>query len=156
LPDTGSIEVDAPAETARIVDDVAAHVAERMLIALDVDGTVLLEDESLSPGAADGVGHVQSAGHEVMLATVRSGEGTRDILRALGLAPEYVVCSNVAVILRCVDSDELRYERFHTETFDPAAVLELIHDNVADAHYMVELADGRRLYTAPMDDWNLA
>jgi Cof subfamily protein (haloacid dehalogenase superfamily) len=156
LPETGSIEVDAPAEAARVVDEVAAHVATRMLIALDVDGTVLLEDETLSPGVVDAVAHAQAAGHEVMLATGRSWEGTRGVLRVLGLAPEYVVCSNGAAIMRRVDADEVRYERFHTETFDPSEVLRLIHDNVTEAHYMVELADGQRLYTKPMGDWNLA
>jgi Cof subfamily protein (haloacid dehalogenase superfamily) len=155
LPETGSIEIEASAEAAQVVDEVATRVATRMLIALDVDGTVLLEDESLSPGVVDAVSHAQRAGHEVMLATGRSWEGTRGILRVLGLAPEYVVCSNGAVIMRRIDADETRYERFHTETFDPAAVLQLIHDNVTEAHYMVELADGERLYTEPMDDWNL-
>jgi hypothetical protein len=47
--------VDAP-EAAHLVDDLAtdaenpAVATERLLIALDVDGTVLLEDETLSPG----------------------------------------------------------------------------------------------------------
>ncbi|WP_029144798.1 HAD family hydrolase [Microbacterium luticocti] len=161
LPETGSIEVDDAAETALLVEQAArdaenpAVVSARLLIALDIDGTVILEDESLSPGVVDAVAHAQRAGHEVMLATGRSWEGTRGILRVLGLAPEYVVCSNGAVIMRRVDADELRYERFHTETFDPSEVLRLIHDNVTEAHYMVELADGTRLYTEPMDDWNL-
>ncbi len=155
LPETGSIRIEAPGEAAELVEDVASHTATRLLIALDVDGTVLLEDESLSPGVVDAVRDAQAAGHEVMLATGRSWEGTRGILHALGVAPQYVVCSNGAVIMRRVAGDESRYERFHTETFDPADVLQLIHDNLTEAHYMVELADGRRLYTEPMDDWNL-
>jgi Cof subfamily protein (haloacid dehalogenase superfamily) len=156
LPATGSIEVEALDEAAELVEDVAEHAAGRLLIALDVDGTVLLQDESLSPGVAEAVGDAQAAGHEVMLATGRSWAGTRDILFTLGLSPEYVVCSNGAVIMKRVDGDEPRYERFHTETFDPGRVLALIHEQVPDAHYMVELADGMRLYTEPMDDWNLS
>lgn len=155
LPETGSIKVEAPDETAELVEEVAEHVATRLLIALDVDGTVLLEDESLSPGVVDAVRDAQTAGHEVMLATGRSWESTRGILHALGLEPEYVVCSNGAAIMRRVDGAQSLYERFHTETFDPTEVLQLIHDNVSQAHYMVELADGTRLYTEPMDDWNL-
>lgn len=153
LPETGSIQTDTPEEAAELVEDVAERVAARLLIALDVDGTVLLEDESLSPGVADSVRDAQDAGHEVMLATGRSWEGTRGILLALGLKPEYVVCSNGAAIMRRTGGQE--YERFHTETFDPTEVLQLIADNVTEAHYMVELADGRRLYTQPMDTWNL-
>lgn len=132
--------------------------AQRLLIALDVDGTVLLEDESLSPGVADAVAHARRSGHEVTLATGRSWEGTRGILRVLGLTPEYVVCSNGAVILKWIGgdfADEAQYERYHVETFDPTAVLELLRTEVPEAHYLVELTDGRRLYTEPMEEWNL-
>ncbi|WP_417563415.1 HAD family hydrolase [Microbacterium sp.] len=155
LPDTGTVDLDAPDEAAKIVDDVAAHATARMLIALDVDGTVILEDESLSPGIVDAVAQAQRAGHEVMLATGRSWEGTRGILAALDIEPEYVVCSNGAVVMRRTDGGLAAYERFHTETFDPAEVLGLLRAHVPDAHYMVELADGRRRYTDAMDDWNL-
>jgi Cof subfamily protein (haloacid dehalogenase superfamily) len=144
LPETGD------------VDDVAVRASTRMLIALDVDGTVILEDESLSPGIVDAVAHARRAGHEVLLATGRSWEGTRGILAALDLSPEYVVCSNGAVVMRRTDEGLAAYERFHTETFDPAQVLGMLRENVPDAHYMVERADGHRLYTGTMDDWNLA
>ncbi len=165
LPPTGAVEVVPPAEAAGIVEQIADDTrdpgvgAERLLIALDVDGTVLLEDESLSPGVLDAVAQAQSAGHEVMLATGRSWEGTRGILRVLSLTPEYVVCSNGAVVMKRLGgdlADETQYERFHVETFDPAEVLTLLREHLPHAKYMVELADGRRLYTEQLDDWNLS
>lgn len=164
LPPTGSVKVVKPKKAARLVEEIAADAedpavaTERLLIALDVDGTVLLEDETLSPGVVDAIAHAHRAGHEVMLATGRSWEGTRGILRVLQLAPEYAVCSNGAVIMKRREGDlaeELQYERFHVETFDPREVLHLLRDHLPDAKYMVELADGRRLYTDYMDDWNL-
>ena len=103
-------------------------MTEQLLIVLDIDGTILLEDESLSPGVVEAVEHAHRAGHEVMIATGRSWEGTRGILRVLKIAPEFVVCSNGAVVLRRLDGDELRYERFHIETFDPTEVLTLLRD----------------------------
>lgn len=127
---------------------------ERRLVVLDIDGTVILEDESMSPGVVDAVREAEDAGHEVMLATGRSWEGTEEILRALGLSPEFVVCSNGAVTLRADGDGE--YERFHIETFDPADVLRLLSEHLPDAKYMVELADGHRLYTEHLGDWNLA
>ena len=130
--------------------------AERLLIVLDIDGTVLLEDESLSPGVVDAVAHAHRAGHEVMLATGRSWEGTHATLEALGLAPEFVVCSNGAVILHRRAGHEDGYERFHVETFDPSEVLTLLREHLPDAKYMVELPDGRRLFTEHLGDWNLA
>jgi 5-amino-6-(5-phospho-D-ribitylamino)uracil phosphatase len=48
------------------------------------------------------------------------------------------------------------YERFHTETFDATEVLTLLREHLPDARYMVELPDGRRLFTEHLDDWNLS
>ncbi|MBF4562149.1 HAD-IIB family hydrolase [Microbacterium sp. VKM Ac-2870] len=165
LPPTGAVEVVGAPEAAHLVDDLAtdaenpAVVTERLLIALDVDGTVLLEDETLSPGVVDAIAHAHRAGNEVMLATGRSWESTRGIQHVLELAPEYAVCSNGAVIMRRVGGDfgeESRYERFHVETFDPTEVVTLLREHLPHARYMVELADGGRLYTEQLDDWNLA
>ena len=161
LPDTGRIDVEPQEEAAELVDELARETktpgvaVARMLIVLDIDGTVLLEDESLSPGVVEAVAHAQDAGHEVMIATGRSWEGTRGILRVLELAPEYVVCSNGAVVLKRVDADELVYERWHVETFDPREVLSLLREHLPKARYLVELPDGVRLYTEYLEDWNL-
>lgn len=161
LPATGSIKVVAPKKAAKLVERVARDTenpdvaTEQLLIALDIDGTVLLEDESLSPGVVDAVEHAHRAGHEVMIATGRSWEGTRGIMRVLGVAPEFVVCSNGAVVLKRVEADELRYDRWHVETFDPSAVLDQLREHLPDARYLVELPDGRRLYTEYLEDWNL-
>ncbi len=164
LPPTGAIELVAAQAAAELVEEIAEDAenpvtaTERLLIALDVDGTVLREDETLSPGVVEAIAHAHRAGHEVMLATGRAWESTRGIQRVLDLAPEYAVCSNGAVIMRRIDgdlADEVAYERFHVETFDPAEVIGLLRTHLPAANYMVELADGMRLYTEAMDDWNL-
>ncbi|MBB2975882.1 Cof subfamily protein (haloacid dehalogenase superfamily) [Microbacterium endophyticum] len=129
--------------------------APPMLIALDIDGTVILEDESPSPGVVAAVGAAHDAGHEVMLATGRSWEGTQSILAMLQVLPEYVVCSNGAVIMKRLGGTIDTYERFHTESFDATPVLELLRAHLPEAHYLVELPDGRRLYTDYLDDWSL-
>ncbi|MFE1665361.1 HAD family hydrolase [Microbacterium sp. P02] len=165
LPETGSVEVVAPSEAAELVEKIAADAADPttptdpLLIVLDIDGTILLEDESLSPGVLQAVEDAHTAGHEVMLATGRSWSGTRGIQRLLEIEPEYLVCSNGAVIMRRLDqpdADGERYERFHTETFDPTAVLTLLGEHLPDARYMVELENGDRLYTEYLDDWNMS
>ena len=162
LPPTGSVKVVKPQKAAKLVEQVARDTedpkvaTEQLLIVLDIDGTVILQDESLSPGVVEAVEHAHRAGHEVMIATGRSWEGTRGILRMLGIAPEFVVCSNGAVILRRLDAETLEYERFHIETFDPAEVLAQLRVHLPDARYLVELPDGSRLYTEYLDDWNLS
>ncbi|MEV7694001.1 HAD family hydrolase [Microbacterium sp. NPDC089189] len=160
LPETGEIEIDTPAEAAALVEDVAADRAEvgQMLVVLDIDGTVLLEDETPSPGIVEAVAHARRAGHEVMLATGRSWEATRGIQELLSIAPDFAVCSNGAVIMArtsAADAVPLTYERRHIETFDASEVLQLLRVQLPDAHYLVELPDGRREYTDYMDDWNL-
>lgn len=161
LPPTGSVKIVGRRKAAKIVEEIARDTenpdvaTDLLLVVLDIDGTILLADETLSPGVVDAVEHAHRAGHEVMLATGRSWEGTRGILIALGIAPEFVVCSNGAVIMRRVEGDEADYERFHVEKFDATEVLTLLRQHLPDARYMVELPDGRRLYTEYLEDWNL-
>lgn len=157
LPDAGEIEVESRADAAEIVDDLATDAsAGRMLIALDIDGTLILEDETLSPGVAEAVEFARSRGHEVMLATGRAWDSTHTIMKRLGVWPEYAVCSNGAVVMRRIGGESAAgYERAHTETFDASEVLSLLREHLNDARYMVELPDGSRLYTEYLEDWNL-
>lgn len=161
LPETGEIDVTRQEDAADLVEELAQETERapaatpRMLVVLDIDGTVLLEDESLSPGVVDAVADAGTAGHEVMIATGRAWESTRGILRSLDIAPEFVVCSNGAVVLKREDADDLRYERWHVETFDATDVLTMLREHLPEARYLVELPDGQRLYTEYLDDWNL-
>ncbi|MBN8424442.1 HAD family phosphatase [Microbacterium esteraromaticum] len=123
----------------------------RGLVGLDIDGTILLQDETPSPGVLDAVAEVRAAGYEVMLATGRSWSGTRHVHEMLGLTSEYVVCSNGAVIMRRVDGE---WQRWRVEVFDPNTVLELLGSHLPEANYMVELASGERLYTGRIDEWS--
>ncbi|KAA9148925.1 HAD hydrolase family protein [Microbacterium lushaniae] len=172
LPDTGSVQVVDQDDAADVVDAVDDASAGRLLIALDIDGTVILEDETPSPGVVEAVAHAQQRGHEVMLATGRSWESTHRIMELLHIRPEYAVCSNGAIVMGrqgqgpavpetgaqgpgAADSLAPEYERVHVETFDPAEVLSLLQEHLSDARYLVELPDGRRLYTEYLEDWNL-
>ncbi|MGC5172221.1 HAD family hydrolase [Micromonospora sp. DT81.3] len=157
LPETGEVEVTTPADAAEVVEEVVEEIAEeggdRLLIVLDIDGTVLLEDETLSPGVVEAVQDAGDAGHEVMIATGRSWAGTEKTLQALDIRPEYVVCSNGAVVMK---REGDAYVRAHTETFDATQVLNLLREHLPNAKYMVEREDGERLYTDFIDDWNLS
>jgi len=140
-------------ETATTPDTTAG--ARQLLIALDIDGTVLHEDGSLSLSVSDEVRRVVSLGHVVTLATGRSWESTRPVLEDLELTPQYVVCANGALIMKRDESSADGYERFFMETFDPSEVLNLIQPHLSEGSYMVEYPDGFRKYTVGMQDWNL-
>lgn len=127
--------------------------AERWLVALDVDGTILHEDETLSPTVVAAVQAARDAGHVVTLSTGRAWAHTQTILEALELTPEYVVCANGAVVMRR-HGDE-GYQRELVETFDPMPVLLRIRDALPEGRFMVEDEVGRRFYTEGMFEWNL-
>jgi Cof subfamily protein (haloacid dehalogenase superfamily) len=135
--------------------DETSTTTTPLLIALDIDGTVLHEDGSLSLSVADEVRRVVSLGHIVTLATGRSWESTRPVLEELELTPQYVVCANGALIMKRDESKPDSYERFFMETFDPTEVLGLIQPHLSEGSYMVEYPDGFRKYTVGMEDWNL-
>lgn len=120
---------------------------ERWLIALDIDGTVLLEDGAISDDVIGQVRRVRDLGHEVMLATGRSVSMTLPVLDRLGLTPKYVVCSNGSIILGRNPDAPTGYEHVRVETFDPTEVLTTIRGSLADASFAVEDEDGFFRYT---------
>lgn len=117
------------------------------LVALDIDGTVLAEDGSLSDAVKTAVSVARDNGHDVTLATGRSASLTLPILRDLGLDPEWVVCSNGAIILRRDDREPEGYRREYVEHFDPTPVLTRIREALPQAHYAVENETGLYRYT---------
>ena len=66
-------------------------------VALDVDGTLLEFNGSLSRSVADAVRRTVAAGAHVVVATGRSMHATMPVCDALGLSYGFAVCSNGAV-----------------------------------------------------------
>lgn len=132
--------------TRRIRDD------ERWLVALDIDGTVLHEDGTLSDAVLHQVQRVRDAGHEVMLATGRSVAMTLPVLDRLDIVPQYVVCSNGAITLVRDEQAPMGYRRHHVETFDPTDVLMRIRPHLSHANYAVEDETGVYRYTGWFPD----
>ncbi len=123
-----------------------------LLIGLDIDGTVVREDDSLSDRVAAAVRAVVDAGHVVVLATGRSQATTESTALRLGIEPSHLVSANGALVL-ARDGDA--YEPVHVETFDPSEALRTIAQGLPTGSFMVEDAKGHRRYTDGMVDWNL-
>lgn len=121
--------------------------AGRRLVALDIDGTVMHEDGTITDAVVEAITRVVAQGGEVMLATGRSPASTLPVVARLGIAPEYVICCNGAVTLRRDEGAEGGYRPHVVETFDPSDVLRNIRRFLPDAHYAVEDADGAFFYT---------
>ena len=126
--------------------------SDRWLVALDIDGTVLHEDGTLSDAVLDEVTRVSGDGHEVMLATGRSVAMTLPVLDRLGITPEYLVCSNGAITLQRDPDAPMGYSRQFVETFNPGEVLTTIKSNLDAAHYAVEDETGLYRFTGFFPD----
>ena len=122
------------------------------LVALDIDGTMLDEDGSISDAVIEQVRRIDAAGHQVMLATGRGSAATMPVLEHLGITPRFLVCSNGAVILRRDPEAPSGYRREWVESFDPTDVLRSIQAHLGNARYAVEDEHGRYRYTEPFPD----
>jgi Cof subfamily protein (haloacid dehalogenase superfamily) len=122
------------------------------LIALDVDGTILREDGSISPIVHTTIQSVAAAGHHVMLATGRSVATTLPVLDRLGLTSTFIVCANGAITLRRDPAMPLGYRREWIELFDPTDVLLTLRTHLTKAHFAVEDEHGHYRHTAPFPE----
>jgi 5-amino-6-(5-phospho-D-ribitylamino)uracil phosphatase len=127
-------------------------VTDRWLIALDVDGTVLQEDGTLTDPTVAAIQAVRDAGHEVMLSTGRSSSMTLPVMERLGLVSEFVVCANGAVVLRRDPEAPMGYARHHVEIFDPTEVLRTIRGHLSAASFAIEDAEGVFRFTGHFPD----
>jgi hydroxymethylpyrimidine pyrophosphatase-like HAD family hydrolase len=125
LPDwTG----DARSRSVRAEDD-----AVPALVALDVDGTLVEFDGSLSPAVTDAVRRTAAAGAHVVVATGRSMHATMPVCDELGLSDGFAVCSNGAVIV-----DVAARQPIDVVTFDATESVRFFADHVPDALLAVE------------------
>ena len=125
------------------------------LVALDIDGTLMLEDGSISPAVIAEVQRVRDCGHEVMIATGRSVSMTLPVLERFALTPKYVVCSNGAITLVRDQDAPTGYSRIAVDSFDPTEVLTTIRSSLGKASYAVEDEDGFYRYTGTFPDATL-
>lgn len=135
----------------------AGRRPDTLLLALDIDGTIVDWDEKLSPRVARAIEAASVAGHDVVIATGRSVHGTVGVLAELGLRRGWTVCSNGSVTLRLDPDLPGGHEIADVITFDPAPALRLLRGYLPDALYFVEGPDvmRTRLVTAPFPDGEL-
>ncbi|NLB47071.1 MAG: HAD-IIB family hydrolase [Microbacteriaceae bacterium] len=134
--------------------------ADRHLIALDIDGTLMpfgTRDDAgqyvpttPDPAVADAIRALADAGHEIVLSTGRSVEATLDVAEQLRIRPEWIVACNGAVTLKRDPLATRAYRRHSVEAFDPTELLLRIRTHLVSAMYGIETADGEFLYTEPI------
>ncbi|RYV51633.1 HAD family hydrolase [Pengzhenrongella frigida] len=112
-----------------------------MLVALDIDGTLMTYDGEISADLRGVVAELRHAGAHLVLATGRSVHATVPVAHELGLTDGWAVSSNGAVTLRLDPGAETGYEVTDRITFDPGPALRLMHAELPDAHFAVEDLD---------------
>jgi len=125
---------------------------DKMMIALDVDGTLVDHDGHMSVPVREAAQAVVAAGHHVMIATGRSLNATLPVIEHIGIENGYAVCSNGGVILRVDSGLPEGYEILHKATFDPGPVLRALRKRLPSAKYALEDADGNFLSTERFQD----
>lgn len=111
---------------------------EDLMVALDIDGTLLTHDGDLSPAVRDAVAALDATGAHVVLATGRSVHAVTPVAAALGLTHGWAVCSNGAVSIRLDPGLEDGHEITDVVTFDPGPTLRLLRAELPEAIFAVE------------------
>ena len=120
LTETSVAGNDDRRENNRNNTNTAAH---KLMVALDVDGTLVDHDGHMSVPVREAAQDVVAAGHHVTIATGRSLNATLPIIEHIGIENGYAVCSNGGVTLRLDPSLPDGYEIVHKATFDPGPAL---------------------------------
>lgn len=112
-----------------------------LLLALDLDGTVLHHDGSLSPRVREAVGRMEALEHvHVVVATGRSTVATMPVLEQLDLLQpgRPIICSNGAVVVEVDPGEAGGFRLLDVVTFDPAPAVSLLHRELPEALFAVE------------------
>ncbi|MGP9488433.1 HAD family hydrolase [Glutamicibacter sp. 363] len=115
---------------------------EKLMICLDVDGTIVNHQGLMSSRVRDVARAVVSAGHEVVISTGRSLGAALPIMSELGIDHGFVVASNGGVLAR-VQGEQV--EVLHREVFDPSLALAALMRQLPNAKYAVENERGEFL-----------
>ncbi len=125
-----------------------------LLLALDVDGTILHHDTALSGRVARAIDAHRKAGTRIVLASGRGIFGTQVAALALGLLSGPAVCSNGAITVRLGEGPErlpdgtgMPFEIADLRTFDPRPAILALHEALPEAIIAVERVGEPRLVT---------
>ena len=112
-----------------------------LLVALDVDGTLLHHDGTVSPRVTDVVRRLEALPHvTIVVATGRSTVSTLPVLEQFDLMTpgRPVVCSNGAVTVEVDPGGNGGFRLVDVVTFDPAPAVSLLHRELPEALVAVE------------------
>lgn len=129
---------------ARLVDEARAALPpdlptdpHRLLVALDVDGTILRPDGA-SPRVRRAFHDLLDAGATVVVASGRDWGAAVPVFRYLGASDGWAVCSNGAVLARRDPAAPHGARVLRRHTFDPGPVVERFRAAIPGVRFAVE------------------
>src|SRR5699024_11799251 len=135
----------------RLAERLSGLAGQRLLIGLDVDGTLVDHDGVMTP-AMHGTLQRAAEEHTVVIATGRSLGATLPIVETAGITHGFAVCSNGAVTVEMDPAAEGGHRIIDTRSFQPGRALRTLREVAPDAHYAVEMSDGTFRSTAGFQD----
>ena len=126
------------------------------LIALDIDGTIVNYDGSLSEPVRQVLTRLADAGHHLVVSTGRALPGALEVVHALDLKEGFVVCSNGSVVVKLDPELPLGWEMHHVVSFDPKDALLKMGEALPNALFLVEDTDLHRWASGPFPAGELA
>lgn len=126
------------------------------LIALDIDGTIVNYDGSLSDPVRQVLNQLADAGHHLVISTGRALPGALEVVHALDLTEGFVVCSNGSVVVKLDPTLPLGWEMHHVVSFDPKDALQKMGEALPNALFLVEDPDLHRWASGPFPAGELA
>ena len=128
---------------------------ERLLVALDVDGTILDIDGRVSERMMASLARLRAHGVRIVISTGRGIEAALPVAHHLGLTDGWMICANGAITLRMDPAAPGGYEIADAVTFDPADAIAALTRAVPDGIVAVEvLGDGFKV-SRPFPDGEL-
>ena len=128
---------------------------ERLLVALDVDGTILDINGRVSERMMASLARLRAYGVQIVISTGRGIQAALPVAYHVGLTDGWMICANGAITLRMDPAAPGGYEIADAVTFDPADAIAALTRAVPDGIVAVEvLGDGFKV-SRPFPDGEL-
>lgn len=143
-PDSGEAPVSFEEAVARVaveLPDFLPRQAEHIMVALDVDGTLLLP-HGASEHVVENVRAALDAGMTLVIASGRGIEAVRPVLNHVKLESAWAVTSNGATLVRYSANEPGGVRVIKRHTFDPAETIDRLLERFPDVYIGVEVPEG--------------
>lgn len=127
----------------------------RTLVALDVDGTILHMDGSISERVMASIARLRAREVPVVISTGRGIQAALPVVRRIGISEGWVICANGAITLRMDPRAPGGYEIVDLRSFDPTAAISTLLEAVPDGIVAVEIPGAGFKVSRPFPDGEL-